>query len=90
MDTATAYETLRRQDRAALEAMMLACAGGHVALCSITSQEVDPHATPGLMRERITAMSVDEMAQALSGFASLGELVHEHHEGHGDHSDHEG
>jgi hypothetical protein len=90
MNPTIAYQILRTLDRAVLEEMMLACAEGHVALCSITSQETDPHATVEVMRERISKMSGDEVARGLSGFAALGGLVHEHHPGHGEHEEHTG
>ena len=75
---------LRKLDRGDLEDLLFRVSQSHIALCNVTSAEVDPHAEEGVMRERISKLDTGQIVAALAPLAVLAEAAHEHHPGHED------
>ncbi|MCK9517788.1 MAG: hypothetical protein M0R74_01995 [Dehalococcoidia bacterium] len=84
----SANDELMKLDAGDLRALMLASSEAHALMCSVASEELDPHAFREVMESRVAAMSKEELARALAPFAALGAVVHQGHAGHAHSAEH--
>lgn len=83
METVTkTYDKLMQLEWSELQQLMLACSEGHAFMCAAAGEDVDPHSSRETTQARIADLRKEDLARALTGFAALADVVHEHHPEH--------